>query len=53
MSRTHDENKVYIARYGKIHGPYSLVQLKEFLNECTLDHSDLAWTHGMGKGSGS
>jgi len=49
VSRTHDENKVYIARYGKIHGPYSLVQLKEFLNECTLDHSDLAWTHGMGK----
>ena len=26
-----------------------MVQLKEFLKECTLDHSDLAWTHGMGK----
>ena len=49
MIRTHGENKVYIARYGKIHGPYSLVQLKRFLNEGTLDHSDLAWTHGMGK----
>jgi Leucine-rich repeat (LRR) protein len=49
VSRTHDENKVYIARYGKIHGPYSLIQIKEFLNEGTLDDSDLAWTHGMGK----
>ena len=42
------EDSIFIARNGKRFGPYSPSEVDKFLNDGTLNHTDLGWTQKLG-----